>query len=836
MAMDDIARFLEPFVEGVTKGYLHTTRAVRDPDPNLNKNWRLDFTNDQHKIERSTLSIDFDIFEESPDDEWYFTPGVFKDRVRRESKFLSTNALWVDFDEPVDWKSLDPQPSIVVQSSKSGKAHCYWLLKKPLKNVPDVKYWNARLQQNFGSGADKSGIDAAQILKLPFGQNMKLANMKSDGTFYRPELLKCEPTEKYALTAFKHLEEPGGVSLNETATDDIGDVPDTRKSWDAYAEEYGVPATLKLKIYEAGNSNDKSGALWFITNSLIDLELEPEQIFQVLHRSPADKFTTSAHLWEDVCRVKKKLEVETEPENILGQIKLILLSKMEGIEKTDQIVSLTRSELESCGRYIRTEEDDFYYMDVSDPEKPDFYRVGTQTNTRYAGLISTKFGLRTGINQGLVKDVLHDGVYNCMEQPPKKFSYLAHFDEERSLLYVDRYDNTMYVLDGESITAQPYGYDEVYFYPKNDVYPKAYTYTPEYPMGGLESLIFTGPNYTPMGGGVSPKHIKQILRTWVATAFFPNVMPTRPILVFFGPADSGKSTFFQNLSHLLTGNALGNVIGIPTKETDFNVQVCQNPFIFYDNVEVNKAKIQEQLAKAATGYSVRERKMYSNSEQSTMTARAFIGITTRTLERIQDDVSQRYIIISLTPYSVTPRLTRKTASEIRSMVDANRDFLWSELLDYLNSLVSEIARHGLTARREEKKLQLRLADFALFLHLTSDMAGVSGNKLEKFIKSQQASSVDANDPLIDVIKKFCIESPQESSKFNSSSYLHPALTDIDPKFLRTYKSPRKLTERLKSIDLGILESHGILQQFSDSGGNVAKFKFFYDPKSDCHPE
>lgn len=99
----------------------------------------------------------------------YFCVHLLKRQQRRKEDALPCTVLWADLDE-CDPKHLgkygEPQPQLVVQSSE-GHWQAYWLLKKPVapQIAEEFSHRIALAYREFG--ADLSGHDLTQLLRLP---------------------------------------------------------------------------------------------------------------------------------------------------------------------------------------------------------------------------------------------------------------------------------------------------------------------------------------------------------------------------------------------------------------------------------------------------------------------------------------------------------------------------------------------------------------------------------------------------------------------------------------------------------------------------------------------
>lgn len=826
-AYEDLLAFLAPFAEGAD-GYLGFVRADRSQDPDDNKKWG-EFHNWYGSCGQGEVDLPFDVLSENPKWEYYFTPAVLTEENRRQSKFGHSNVIWIDFDEPVDWAEFEPAPSIVVQTSEE-KHHCYWVLREPITNPNDMRYWNSRFVHFFGPDeSDKSGIDATQLLKLPWGLNLKLGSRNEDGTPWSPRVIKFDPDLKYSEADFVNVPEPPVEQDTVVDLDAIGAVPEVEKGYRGYLDEYTkqIPKKLHEKVLTAqeGGEEKRSGVLYNLTCELFDALNDPSRVFHVLLGSPNDKFSADHGargadlLWKDINRVcSKRKDRERVSPQVAEEISEILADKdLSRDEQEFKIAESVMEKLRKTGKFLLTANGEAYYADQKTGNSVTLYDVSISSESRFVSLcIRKRNGFLAGSNSKRITNISHEALAECLESKPVRFHHFAYYDYMRNLVYVDRYDGTMYVLDGESIVQQPHGYDNVWFHQEHgSEFPRPFEYISEYPEFGLETLILDGPNYTTQGNGISRAEIRHMLKTWVTSFFFPELMDTRPIVLVQGSRDSGKTTFFQNLSIMLTGDSTDAVADMPDNTRLFDVHVSQSSYLFYDNVEVNKKELQRKLAQVATGYTVKDRKMYTNNQMISDKARAFVGITSRTLDRIQDDVASRYIILPVHTFSAKTQ-ERRPLNEILKDVMRNRDALWSELLDFVNLTIKEVGQHGLG----RGTVKIRMAEYGALLDLTCGMAGLSYKKMENFIRKMQAEVVSENDPLFNAFKDMVEALDHDPERKYKSKELLDALTRINRKVGSAYPTPNKFTRQIQTyINDEQLERHGVEIIIHKSGNN-----------------
>lgn len=815
--------FLKPFTAG-DPGFLGLVVTDRSQDSaEANKKWS-DFRNIYIECNNGEVNLPEEALSDNPDLEWYFTPAILASESRVQSNFQHSNVIWIDFDEPVEWQTFDPPPSIVVQTSEE-KHHCYWIVKKRITDVNDMRYWCKRFLLHFGNG-DESGFDGTQLLKLPWGLNLKLGS-KVDGEHFVPRIAKFDTNLVYAESDFSMMKEPVLVLPDAVDLSEIADLPDVgRKTWDKFAKDYDVPQDLMLRLYELqdGGEEKRSGALYSLQCTLLEaFDNHADMVFHVLYRSPNDKFTAdhgegkgAQLLWRDINRVLSKQESIKAKAGPIDVIKKIIKSKSDFSEKGNQINQVVFDKLDQLGHFIQNDIA-YYYVSVK-TGMARMYPVSIKSDSPFAGMIREEFGLNAGTDKSYISGILHEAVAFCQRTSKIQFYHFSHYDVLENKVYVDRYDGSMYVLDGKKIIHVPYGHDGIYFHPNEDtLFPKAYEYVKKYKKGSFESLILDGPNYiTADSHGTTRKELRHLLRTWVASFFFPTAMDTKPIICIYGAADSGKTTLFQNLSIMFTGDSTFSVTEMPKDSKQFNNDVTNNAYIFYDNVEVNKKDLQEKLAQVATGYTLKIRKLYSSNETVSYKARCFVGITTRTLDKIQEDVAQRYIMIPVQPFNIGGGNQRQSMSHILRQVTSQRNELWSELLDYVNKIVKTIDERG---GLHTTTVSIRMADYGALLDLTCSMDGMSFPKIEGYILRMQTEIMKQNDPLFAAMIAVLNAYNGDMGEVTCGDMLK-MLIGTDRRMKSVYTSSQKLSRRLTEyIENGSFSRAGINVEKVVSGKN-----------------
>lgn len=217
----------------------------------------------------------------------YWTTSIFEYPSRKEEVALKEYALWADLDE-VDPDIIDSEyrPTIAWESSP-GRYQCLWVSASgDLEGVSDPGKENQRM--TYMIGADPSGWDAAQLLRIPGWTNHKPEYQDKKGNSPKGKILWADGP-KYLRDDFAELPELniGKDQLSDALTSDIEGV-----------DRLQVIADVKLKLNRTARellaarevSGDKSEKLWYLIRCLADAGLTTAEIVAVVKESPWNKF------------------------------------------------------------------------------------------------------------------------------------------------------------------------------------------------------------------------------------------------------------------------------------------------------------------------------------------------------------------------------------------------------------------------------------------------------------------------------------------------------------------------------------------------------------------
>lgn len=123
----------------------------------------------------------------------YFAPALFSEPRRREEYVLPVHTLWADLDEAPPSRS--PFEPTAAWESSPYRYQALWLLDHELSPA-DARELNKRMTYaNVKHGADKSGWDLTQVLRLPGTTNYKYVEQPTVRLMWHKKRLRYDPQE-----------------------------------------------------------------------------------------------------------------------------------------------------------------------------------------------------------------------------------------------------------------------------------------------------------------------------------------------------------------------------------------------------------------------------------------------------------------------------------------------------------------------------------------------------------------------------------------------------------------------------------------------------------------
>lgn len=228
----------------------------------------------------------------------YFCPQLLGSRKRNKDNVQTCTTLWADLDQaPPDVMMVEP--SVVVESSPK-RYQAYWVFDKPISAEQAEELSRRIAYYHEDDGADKSGWDLSQLLRVPYTTNFKYDELPSI------KVLKAD-RRRYRPSDFSEYPIPEGFEYLEVPFPD--ELPDIDASELLTSKKNELNPTVWTLFYETPQ-RDWSKALWQLEMLLFENEFSREEVFLIAEASACNKYRRDGkpreYLWKEVCKAETK--------------------------------------------------------------------------------------------------------------------------------------------------------------------------------------------------------------------------------------------------------------------------------------------------------------------------------------------------------------------------------------------------------------------------------------------------------------------------------------------------------------------------------------------------
>ncbi len=345
----------------------------------------------------------------------------------------------------------------------------------------------------------------------------------------------------------------------------------------------------------------------------------------------------------------------------------------------------------------------------------------------------------------------------------------AYYNKKTNRLYLYNFDNQIYRICTEEIQLVNNGTDGILFLSDRSSIP--FTIPENGNSAGLiENLLLDKINFHNSDLTIDESRI--IVLIWFLSLFFESIMPTKPILAIIGEKGSGKTITLRKTGIILFGDKF-NVTPLPHKPEDFDTALTNNSFMAIDNADSRCRWLEDRLAIAATGGTVKKRQLYTTNKLVEIPIHCYLAITSRTPRFQRDDVADRLIIMEVERYE-QPISEDILLGEIRE----NRNPLLGEVVKMIKDVLK-----ALEVNRDYKDSGgFRMADFGNFAMKIAKQSGFEEQMRGIFKKLMMAQSVFTltADPIFDLLQIWSNE-PNNTGHEVTSGGLCKELADLATK-------------------------------------------------------
>lgn len=222
----------------------------------------------------------------------YWCPSLFEFPTRRSDVAMDEHALWADLDE-VDPREIRDYPPTIAWESSPGRFQALWLASDgDFQGASWPGNENQRL--TYLLGADPSGWDTTQLLRLPGWPNFKPERIEANGGRPPRGKLLWSAGQEYTIDDFHSLPEVRGAVSSELTEALEAEVEGI--------DRLKVLARLKIKLNHTARdilnakevSGDRSGQMWYLMRCLADAGATTTEIVAVMRPLVWNKFAGRA--------------------------------------------------------------------------------------------------------------------------------------------------------------------------------------------------------------------------------------------------------------------------------------------------------------------------------------------------------------------------------------------------------------------------------------------------------------------------------------------------------------------------------------------------------------
>lgn len=678
---------------------------------------------------------------------------------------LPTRTISADLDNADVTAMLIP-PTLLVKTSED-RHQGFWILSNVTENHETL---SRRLTYSIVD-ADPTGWPIGKKVRFPGTFNHKYETKPIvevtayNGHIFSPDELQFLPD----VSKDKALLDNDFVEL----------VPSPKGGVGPYELLEHIKSHIPARVYTGFKvaAPDRSAALWALMCSAFRAGLTREEVFFLASHSANNKFPLLRDLAKDVLRAEREAFVVHEDAR-----EILDATRKANLQSTDRlrlILSTTIELMKRMGEFVATSEDAQWFItkDVGRPLYVSFH------SEQLIAFLDNKLGLN--YTEKETKYVL-SGLNSFAKMLPVtgQLAQLAHYD---------RTTNTMMLHTGKKqvLRIAPNHVEMIVNGSHGLVFPwipEMEPFSPIIPDSSYDSCWGTSIFGDSLSNIVNMDTVEALalLKVWLLSILFKGELTSKPLLAFFGPPGSGKSTVAKKIYAFLYGKQMK--LGKITDDKSFDTAVSKYPLYIFDNVDTYEKWLPDRLAQMAGSISSSKKKLYTDNDMVTVTGTAHVGLTSFDPKFNRPDVIDRFLVF------IFSRIHDfDSEEEMVGSVLTTRNKLWGHMVRDIQTILA-------SPRPIPAPITLRSSDLVnlgRWADIPNFSAAVSTLQLEQIRITLREDQVLAEAILAYV--KYC----PTSDSFKSTSRLWLDMTLYGSKggvdinlLLKRYKNAATLDKRL----------------------------------------
>ena len=306
------------------------------------------------------------------------------------------------------------------------------------------------------------------------------------------------------------------------------------------------------------------------------------------------------------------------------------------------------------------------------------YRDGTtaQVHPVHGSDVSGLVRRIAGINsaESVAKVVAAEFEHVCHDPRTRRvhLRQLFWFDAARRALYLDLRDGTMLRVTARGRELLPNGADDVLFGASGGPPVRIEDPGDDDGLIGRTLLVANFPRNL-------SDELKTLLFAYVAALPFASALGSRPLGVFLGEKDSGKSLTAKLVMQFYVGPS-ADVMKVPNKEDGFVAVATRSTLFAIDNHDTFVQWLDDHLCCVATGSQIPLRTLFTTNTLAVHRYTTNLMVTSRVAARFRrDDVASRCLFFPVESLAEAG-VARRGEEEFRNALAAASPRIWGQLL------------------------------------------------------------------------------------------------------------------------------------------------------------
>jgi hypothetical protein len=268
----------------------------------------------------------------------YFCINVMSVPRRKKENAIPQNLVWADLDT-CNPQRVEIPPQTVIESSPS-RFQAIWKLDRKVDPLIAESYSKRIAYAYADQGADKTGHDLTQLLRVP-----GTFNFKYDLGDIPTVILVADIDQELTPDVFEALPIPDGssIELPDIALPELEELPSYEMIVYRYEEQlqlHGLANTFARYVGEEP-PEDWSGHLWRLILLCFEAGMTAEETFVIAKNAKCNKYERDArpdsHLWREVLKAeleRKSVEILLRDHRYLSMPALLSAKEHESLPNT----------------------------------------------------------------------------------------------------------------------------------------------------------------------------------------------------------------------------------------------------------------------------------------------------------------------------------------------------------------------------------------------------------------------------------------------------------------------------------------------------------------------